>query len=227
VKPFADHGLQSPARLWRRERQGAVVWGLWRHARVLSILPNPCYAGAYVYGRTTTRRRPLPGEAPRIKGSTRQIKRDEWPTRLKAHHPGSISWGQLRRNQEHLDDNRTLAPDQRRGAVREGGALWQGIVGGGVCGRRMPVRSMPEGVRPLDVWARLHHECAGKTCQCIRGDGLDAAVGQLLFEASEPAQRTIALEAVEHLEAQAHAVEHQGRPRLERARDEADQARRR
>jgi len=77
VKHFADHGLQIPDRLWRRERKGEVVWGLLRHARVLSVLHNPFYAGAYVYGRTTTRRRPLPGEAPRIKGYTRQIKRDE------------------------------------------------------------------------------------------------------------------------------------------------------
>jgi DNA invertase Pin-like site-specific DNA recombinase len=227
VKHFADHGLQIPDRLWRRERKGEVVWGLLRHARVLSILHNPFYAGAYVYGRTTTRRRPLPGEAPRIKGYTRQIKRDEWPTLLKNHHPGYLSWGQFRRNQEQLDDNRTFAPDQRRGAVREGGALLQGIVGCGVCGRRMTVRYMPEGVRPMYVCARLHNEFAGKTCQFIRGDGIDAAVAQLLLEAIEPAQLTIALEAVEHLEAQARAVEHQGRLRLERARYEADQARRR
>ena len=39
--------------------------------------------------------------------------------------------------------------------MREGGALWQGIVGGGVCGRRMPVRSMPEGVRPAIDYQRF------------------------------------------------------------------------
>jgi hypothetical protein len=227
VKPFAEHGLQIPARLWRRERQGEVVWRPLRHARVRSLLHNPCYAGASVYGRPTTRRRPLPGEAPRVKGSTRQIKRDEWPTLLKAHHPGSISWGQCRRHQEQLDDNRTFAPDQRRGAGREGGALLQGIVGCGVCGRRMTVRSRPDGVRPLYVWARLHNEFAGKTWQCIRGDGIDAAVAQRLFAASDPAPRTMALEAVAHLEAPARAIEHQWQLRLERARDAADQARRR
>jgi hypothetical protein len=37
----------------------------------------------------------------------------------------------------------------------------------------------------------------------------------------------MALEAVEHLAAQARAIEHQGHLRLERAHDEADQARRR
>jgi DNA invertase Pin-like site-specific DNA recombinase len=46
VKSFDEHGLKLPTRLWQRERQGAVVWRRFRHARVLSILHNPFYAGA-------------------------------------------------------------------------------------------------------------------------------------------------------------------------------------
>jgi DNA invertase Pin-like site-specific DNA recombinase len=227
VKHFSDHGLQIPDRLWQRERKGEVVWRPLRHARVLSMLHNPFYAGAYVYGRTKSRQRPLPGKAPRVKGSTRQVKRDDWPTILKEHHPGYINWPQFRRNLEQLDDNRTFEPDQRRGAVREGGALLQGIVACGVCGRRMTVRYMPDGIRPIYVCAQLHKDFAGKTCQFMRGDGIDAAVAQLLLAAIEPAQLTIALEAVEHLEAQARAIDHQWHLRLERARYEADLARRR
>jgi Recombinase/Recombinase zinc beta ribbon domain len=227
VKYFSNHRLQIPDRLWQRERKGEVVWRPLRHARVLSMLHNPFYAGAYVYGRTQTRQRPLPGEAPRIKGYTRQVKRHDWPTLLKDHQPGDISWAQFRRNLDQLDDNRTVDPDRRRGAVREGGALLQGIVGCGVCGRRMTVRYMPDGIRPMDVCAQLHKDFAGKTCQFIRGDGIDTAVAQLLFAAIEPAQLTIALEAVEHLEAQARAIDHQWQLRLERARYEADRARRR
>ena len=227
VKHFADHGLQIPERLWQRERKGEVVWRRLRHARVLSILHNPFYAGAYVYGRTKTRQRPLPGEAPRIKGYTRQVKRDDWPTMLQDHHPGSISWAQFRRHQEQLDDHRTFDPDQRRGAVREGGALLQGIVSCGVCGRRMTVRYMPDGLRPIYVCAQLHTQFAAQTCQFIRGDGIDAAVAQLLLAAIEPAQLTIALEAIEHLEAQARAIDHQWHLRIERARYEAERARRR
>jgi DNA invertase Pin-like site-specific DNA recombinase len=227
VKHFANHGLQIPDRQWHRERKGEVVWRPLRHARVLSMLHNPFYAGAYVYGRTQTRQGRLPGEAPRVKGYTRQVKRDDWPTLLQDHHPGYISWAQFRRNLERLDDNRTLDPDRHRGAVREGGALLQGIVGCGVCGRRMTVRYMPDGLRPIYVCAQLHKDFAGKTCQCLRGDGIDAAVAQLLLAAIEPAQLTIALEAIEHLEAQARAIAQQWQLRLERARYEADRARRR
>jgi DNA invertase Pin-like site-specific DNA recombinase len=227
VKHFADHGLQIPDRLWQRQRKGEVVWRPLRHARVLSMLHNPFYAGAYVYGRTTTRRRPLPGEAPRVKGYTRQVKRDDWPILLREHHPGYISWPQFRGNLAQLDDNRTYDAEQRRGAIRAGGALLQGIVVCGVCGRRMTVRYMPDGIRPMYVCTQLHKDFAGKTCQVMRGDGIDAAVAQLLLAAIEPAQLTIALEAVEHLEAQARAIDHQWQLRLERARYETDLARRR
>ena len=226
-KHFEDHGLQIPTRLWPRQRKGEGVWRRLRPARVLSILHNPFYAGASVYGRTQTRQRPLPGEAPRIKGDTRQVTRDHWPTLLREHHPGYSSWAQLRRHQEQLADNRTFDREQHRGGVREGGALLQGIVGCGRCGRRMTVRYMPDGLRPIYVCAQVHKDFAGTTCQLMRGAGIDAAVAQLLFEAIEPAQLTIALEAVEHLAAQARAIEHQGQLRLERARYEADQARRR
>jgi hypothetical protein len=191
------------------------------------MLHNPFYAGAYVYGRTTTRRRPQPGEAPRVKGYTRQVKRDDWPIVLREHHPGYISWAQFRRHLEQLDDNRTYDAEQRRGAIRVGGALLQGIVVCGACGRRMTVRYMPDGIRPIYVCAQLHKDLAGKTCQFMRGDGIDAAVAQLLLAAIEPAQLTIALEAVEHLEAQARAIDHQWQLRLERARYEADLAQRR
>jgi len=227
VKHFEDHGLQIPTRLWQRQRKGEVVWRRLRHARVLSILHNPFYAGTYIYGRTQTRQRPLPSEVPRIKGYTRQVKRDNWPMLLREHHPGYISWAQFRRHQEQLADNRTFDREQHRGVVRDGGALLQGIVGCGRCGRRMTVRYMPDGLRPIYVCAQVHKDFAGKTCQCMRGDGIDAAVAQLLLEAIEPAQLTIALEAVEHLEAQARAIDHQWQLRLERARYEADQARRR
>ena len=227
VKHFANHGLQIPTRLWQRERQGEVVWQPLRHARVLSMLHNPFYAGAYVYGRTKSRQRPLPGAAPRIKSSTRQVKRHDWLTCLKDHHPGYISWAQFRRYQEQLDDNRTVDCDQRRGVVREGSALLQGLVSCGVCGRRMTVRYLSDGRRPIYVCAQLHNQFAAKTCQFTRGDGIDAAVAQLLLAAIEPAQLTIALEAIEHLEAQARATHHQWQLRMERARYEAEQARRR
>ena len=58
-------------------------WGRLCHGRVLDILHNPVYAGAYVYGRRQTRRHPFPGEPRRIKGYTRQVKLEAWPVVLR------------------------------------------------------------------------------------------------------------------------------------------------
>jgi hypothetical protein len=227
VKHFAAHPRQLPARLGQRVCRDDVVWRPLRHARVLAMFHHPFSAGAYVYGRTTTRRRPLPGEAPRINGYSRQGKREEWAILLRAPHPGYLSWEQFHRTLAHLDANRTCDAAQRRGASRAGGARLQGLVGCGGGGRRMTVRYRPDGRRPIDVWVQGHKDVAGQPWQGMRGDGIDAASAQLLFAALAPAQLTIALEAVEQLAAQGRAIDHQWQLRLARARYEAALARRR
>jgi DNA invertase Pin-like site-specific DNA recombinase len=140
VKHFADHHLQCPTRLWGGSRHGQVTWRPLSNGRVLDILHNPEYAGAYVYGRTKTRLVCLPGEEPRVKGRTRRVRPEDWPFLIPGHHPGYITWDQFQRNQQRLDDNRTLPDQDRRGALREGLALLQGIVRCRRCGRRMSVR---------------------------------------------------------------------------------------
>jgi DNA invertase Pin-like site-specific DNA recombinase len=147
VKHFAAHGLQMPDRLWTRQRKGEVVWTALRHSRVLSMLHNPFYAGAYVYGRTKSRTRILPGEALRLKARSRRVPRVDWPIVLRDQHEGYLSWEQFVSNVQQLEDNRTFRAEERRGAVREGSALLQGLVVCGRCGRRMTVRYMEDGVR--------------------------------------------------------------------------------
>ncbi len=227
VKHFAAHHLLFPTRGWGGLHQGELTWQPLTNGRVLAILHNPAYAGAYVFGRTRTRTRLLPGEAPRIKGRTRQIKSADWPIVLQAAHPGYITWEQFLRHQQRLDDNRTCHPEEHRGAVREGLALLQGIVLCGLCGRRMSVRYLPDGVTPIYVCAQLHSQRAGTTCQTLRGDGLDAAVAQAFLEAMQPAQLEVSLATLDQIEVQARQVTHQWQLRLERAHYEADLAQRR
>jgi hypothetical protein len=198
-----------------------------RHSRVLAMLHNPAYAGTYVYGRTQSRTRLLPGETPRIKGRTRRVNREDWPIVLVEAHPGYISWEQFLRNQHRLDDNRTFRDQDRRAAVREGAALLQGIVLCGACGRRMSVRYLADGRRPQYECNQVHTHLAGKTCQSLRGDGIDAAVAQVFLQALTPAHLEVSLAALEQLEERARQIDRQWQLRLERARYEADLARRR
>jgi len=227
VKHFRTHQLRFPDRLWQRTRKGELVWEPLRCGRVLSLLHNPFYAGAYVYGRTKTRRTALPGEELRIKGRTRQVKPENWPIVLLDAHPGYISWEQFQRNQQVLEDNRTWRPEEHRGAVREGSALLQGIVLCGVCGRRMNVRYLFDGNTPSYECRQAHAQIAEKTCQTMRGDGIDQAVAASFLEAIQPAHLAVSLTTLDQLQARAKQIDRQWQLRLERAQYEADLARRR
>jgi hypothetical protein len=227
VKHFADHHLQCPTRLWGGSRHGQVIWRPLSHARVLGILHNPEYAGAYVYGRTKTRLLCLPGEEPRVKGRTRRVDPEDWPFLIPGHHPGYITWDQFQQNQRRLDDNRTLPDQDRRGAPREGFALLQGIARCGRCGRRMSVRYINNASIPSYECNSVHTHFAGKTCQSIRGDEIDAAVARTLLEAMRPAQLEISMAAFDQIAARARQLDRQWQLTLERARYEAELARRR
>jgi DNA invertase Pin-like site-specific DNA recombinase len=227
VKHFAVHHLQCPTRLWGGGHHDQVIWRPLRHGRVLDILHNPEYAGAYVYGRTKTRHLCLPGEEPRVKGRTRQVRPEDWPFLIPGHHPGYITWNRFQQNQQRLDDNRTSPDEDRRGALREGLALLQGIVRCGRCGRRMSVRYLKNGSIPSYECNSVHAQYAGKTCQSMRGDEVDAAVARALLEAMRPAQLEVSMAAFDQIAAQARQLDRQWQLTLERARYEAELARRR
>jgi DNA invertase Pin-like site-specific DNA recombinase len=227
VRHFGAHHLLFPDRLWGKARDGELLWKPLRHGRVLAVLHNPRYAGAYVYGRTQTRTRTLPHEAPRIKGRTRRVALADWPIVRHNAHPSYLSWEQFLRNQQRLDDNCTAPANERRGAVRQGQALLQGLVLCGRCGRRMTVRYTRNGTTPSYECNQLHKQQGGPTCQFVRGDGVDAAVARLFLEALQPAQLQVSLATLEQIEDQARQLERQWQLRLERARYQADLARRR
>ena len=52
----AFNGRRFPLRAYGGAWAGQLRWGGLTHARVLGVLNNPCYAGAYVFGRYTARR---------------------------------------------------------------------------------------------------------------------------------------------------------------------------
>jgi len=152
---------------------------------------------------------------------------EDWTFLHTEAHPGYISWEQFQRNQRRLDDNCTCTAEDRRGPAREGTALLQGIVLCGRCGRRMTIHYLQDGVTPVYKCDHAYHQFGEPTCQSMRGDGIDAAVAQLFLEARQPAQLEISLATLNHLETQARQIEAQWQRRLERARYEADVARRR
>ncbi|MGH6741200.1 MAG: recombinase family protein, partial [Bradyrhizobium sp.] len=58
VRFFREQGLLFPRRLRTGPNKGELLWAPPQHARILQVLHNPRYAGAFVYGRTRTRHLP-------------------------------------------------------------------------------------------------------------------------------------------------------------------------
>ena len=144
------------------------------------------------------------------------------------HHLGYSSWETYLANRERLRNNWRPPKGEGGGAAREGRALLQGLVRCGRCGRKMAVGySGNEGSSPRYLCALgLHLYGSTQKCQSIGGHKLDAVVVDEVFALLEPA--SIAATAAALSEAESH---HARRMRafelnVERARFEAERARR-
>jgi hypothetical protein len=136
---FAHQQLPFPRRLWAPRTNGRLHWGPLSLSRLLAILHNPTYTGAYVYGRRRSQPVVVAGQVVRVR--TLQRPTDQWTVVLQGTHAAYLSWEEYMENQRQLTRNRTdLASEGRRGAPREGTALLPGLLLCGRCGRRMTVR---------------------------------------------------------------------------------------
>ena len=224
VRHFGREGLGWPRRLGTGPRAGEVVFGALAHHRVLQILHNPTYAGAYVYGRRRQRKVPMGGRT-----RYQLVPRAEWKVFLPNAHPGYLTWEEFETNQATLRTNANgYGPDRRRSAPREGVALLQGLVICGRCGDRMTVRYDHARGHSLPYYTcqRRGVAMAQRPCQMIPGTELDAAVTRTVLEAVTPAALDVAIEVFDELRARQAEVDRLRRAQVERAREEAELAQR-
>jgi len=228
VQRFAKAGLRFPKRSYGGVWDGKLVWGRLSHERVLGILRNPAYAGAYVFGRYQYRRIPAPDG--QIHTKVAEVPREEWRVHLPDHHEGYTEWDEYLANQECLARNRTCTERTvLSGPAREGLALLQGLLLCGRCGRRVSVRYQGNGgIYPtyLCNWRR-REALDTRDCLCVRCDHLDEAVAEQVLAALQPDELQLALAALEELQARDAALGRQWQMRLERAEYEAQLAERR
>jgi DNA invertase Pin-like site-specific DNA recombinase len=202
-----------------------VVWRAADSARVIHVLKNPTYAGAYVYGR----RRPDPLR--RQPGSERigtvAVAPEDWSICLKDAHPAYVDWDEFMSNQRQLADNVARYDAGRPGAPRKGNALLQGIVSCGRCARRMCLRySGPHGDYPVYVCVADSNSEGRPRCQEVRALAVDAEVERLILTALTPDRIALAVAALGEIEEEARAMERQWSLKRERARYDAERARR-
>lgn len=216
---FNDHGLKIPRRRWHADSGSEIVWLRASYQAIHSVLMNPVYAGAYVYGR-----RGQESAGPIGVGNPEPRKRfalDQVDVLLRDHHPAYLSWERYLANRATLRDNSTQFQSSR-GAPRQGSGLLQGLVVCGRCGCRMHVQY---GTTSAAYICDTRHRRYGEPlCQSLTIDHVDQAITAAFLAVIRPAQIEAALALAEDLERDRATVERQWELRLERARFEADRA---
>ena len=205
--------------------QRRVRWARASYGAVHDFLTNPAYAGAFAFGRTRTEKRLVAGG--RVRAKTVELPLEEWSVCIPDHHPGYVSWGEYLATRERLRAN-VRPRGEGGGAAREGGALLQGLLRCGRCGRRMQVAySGRDGRVPRYACVRghvLHH--TDSSCQSLGGLRLEKAIAGAFLEAVTPAGVRASGEAIGELERQHEERMRGQRLAVERAEFEVERARR-
>jgi DNA invertase Pin-like site-specific DNA recombinase len=197
---------------------GRPAWGRLSYGRVVGLLHNPVYAGAYVFGRHRTRQHV--DASGTVRSRTRTMARGQWQVLIRDHHEGYITW------EEYLAIEAKMAASQTSGGARpprEGGALCQGIIYCG-CGRHMSVHYQD---------SRAYYACRARSdrqavpgCQHASAAVVDAAVTQALFTAIAPAELELAIAAAGEVTGRRQRAARAAGLAVERARYQADRAER-
>jgi DNA invertase Pin-like site-specific DNA recombinase len=216
----AFKGRRFPKRAYGGAWAGEVRWGELTHPRVLAVLANPCYAGAYVFGRYRSRRAVRPDGT--ITTKIEQLDRADWPVLIAEHHEGYISWERYLANERRLAANDTRSGQR---PPREGSALCQGIVRCGSCGRSMGVLHRHEGSHYDCTHARADHVNT-PACRQVKAVVVDELIARRMLEAIAPEQVALALAAADEVSDRQARSTRALELRVERARYEAIRAER-
>jgi hypothetical protein len=219
LRRLVHHQVKVPVRGDTGPGKGDLEWRRPSLTTVRNMLTHPMYAGAYVYGRTcqnpTTRR---------IRGVPQRLSQSEWQVLLKDRYPAYITWNQFEKNVAQLAENKSAK--RSRGAVRQGRALLAGLLTCERCGFRMATRYQGKSSQPryqCDTGRAIYgHD----RCQSVAARVIDEEVVRLALLALAPASLDVSLEVAADIERHRAQLEAHWTSRLERAKYDADRARR-
>jgi DNA invertase Pin-like site-specific DNA recombinase len=236
-RKFQQLGSARQATIWFRQERilvpktkpgtagREVIWGLPSSGRIRQMLKNPCYSGAFAYGKTAARTRIEDGRA---RQSSRFRKpQKEWKVLLLGHHPGYISWEEYLENQQRLETNVAMYEGESSGAVKLGAALLSGLLRCGRCGRKLQVvYSGTSGRVPRYVCHGDRGDRESSRCLTAGSLRLDRAVAQSVLAAIQPAGIEAAVKLTECTQLEDDEKRKALELALERARYEEKRARR-
>jgi DNA invertase Pin-like site-specific DNA recombinase len=217
-----DEGVELPVKSRDGETRG-VVWRLPAYNIVHNVLTNPIYAGAYAFGRTTSKVSVEQGRKRVRRGVHRPMA--QWDVLIKDHHEAYITWAQFQQNQRVIADNATGKGNAAvKGAVRRGELLLPGLLRCGHCGRKLHASYSGKLGRYSCYGARMNHGTA--RCISISGSSIDGAVATEVLRILKPLGIDAAAKAIEAQTNEVSAAQRQLELSLQQARYEAAHARR-
>jgi len=221
LRYLVDHGIRLPDRRRGAVGKGELEWRRPNRTTLVDMLHHPGYAGVYTYGRRAVLdARRQPGRP--ATGRRRGHDLGDGVVVLRDRNPAYISWDQYMANQERMAANRS----EHLGVPRHGPALLSGLLVCGRCGHRMLTVYNNNG-RTLRYLCSFEQTSYGASmCQSLAGRALDDHVTDLVLQAVTPPALETSLRLAEDLELERAEHHRQWKLRLERARYDADRARR-
>jgi DNA invertase Pin-like site-specific DNA recombinase len=217
-----DEGIELPVKSRNGDTRD-IIWRLPAYNIVHNILTNPTYAGAYAFGRTTSKISVEQGRKRVRRGVHRPM--TEWDVLIKDHHEPYITWDEFERNQRVIANNATgKGSAMAKGAVRRGELLLPGLLRCGHCGRKLHVSYSGKLGRYSCYGARTNHGTA--RCISISGLSIDAAVSAEVLRILKPLGTDAAVRAINAQTHETSAAQRQLELSLQQARYEAAHARR-
>ena len=197
------------------------------YPKMLSILTNPVYSGAYVFGRSRSVEVLKDGRLTHRR--QRRLPASEWACRLEDQHEAYITSEQYMKNQERLCANSPRERGQGLRQVRNGSALLAGLVRCRRCGNKLMVRYHNHSTV-------IRYECfqggkqranGNKRCLTVSALNLDEIVAGAVCAVVQPAAIAQAIAARRELEQDDPEKLRLLNNRLEQLRYESSLARRR
>ncbi len=211
--PFVVHG----------DNPEQVQWRPASYHRLLGILKNPLYAGAYVMGRSKTVQ--IRNEQGEIVRRRRVVSREKWEVLKQQHFEGYITWGQYEQNLMKIEKN-NRGTGTSGGGVR-GSGLLSGLLRCARCGSSLQVQYYGRERHPTYVCrggARQRERRA--KCLTFFGPPAEALFSEMLLEAIRPAALTAATEAKRRWREQSQSDRLMLSDQLQQLEYEAERARR-
>jgi DNA invertase Pin-like site-specific DNA recombinase len=208
------------------KRQGAttrLVWQLPSKQFIGSILHNPCYAGAYVWGQRPTHWVVVEGKV--TKRTATWQRPEDCRVFIPDHHEGYIDWATFEDNRRIMHHNVTKTdPDEAVGAVRAGKALLAGLLRCGHCGRKLYVSYWGKSGTTPTYRCKGTFDAGGTYCIVFGGASVDRRLTQELLRVISPLGLQASLEALEGLNQREHEQRQTLKHKLEQLQYEAQRA---